>query len=105
MSRRDHGFGTQGYGLLPRLLEPGLVEALRREVDARVCDPPPAGCERPHNSLFPLRWNDPLVRLVLDGGVCRCSLVQLIAPRDLRRILAYLRTIEPRTPPLLLHQD
>jgi hypothetical protein len=49
------------------------------------------GCERPHNRLVPLRWNNPIVDLILDDDR-RCTLLRHVtAGDDLRWISAYKR--------------
>lgn len=98
-------FVEEGYGVLERFLDDTLVEAVGREVEAALQAPPPAGCERPHNRLLPLRWNDPPVDLILEGEHRHRSLAALTQADDLRWISAYVSTKEARTPALWWHQD
>jgi hypothetical protein len=62
------GFAEHGYAVLERFLARPPLGALRREVRIALQAPPVAGCERPHNRLVPLRWNDPAVDLVLEAA-------------------------------------
>jgi hypothetical protein len=99
------GFAEHGYGMLERFLDRALLGALRREVCTTLQAPPVAGCERPHNRLAPLRWNDRAVDLVLEGARRRREVATVIGADDLRWISGYISTKEGHTPPLWWHQD
>jgi ectoine hydroxylase-related dioxygenase (phytanoyl-CoA dioxygenase family) len=99
------GFAEHGYAVLERFLDRELLEALHREVRTALQAPPVAGCERPHNRLVPLRWNDRAVDLVLEGVARRRAVAAVVGGDDLRWISGYVSTKEPRTPPLWWHQD
>jgi ectoine hydroxylase-related dioxygenase (phytanoyl-CoA dioxygenase family) len=99
------GFAEHGYAVLERFLDRALLEALRRAVRTALQAPPVAGCERPHNRLVPLRWNDPAVDLVLEGAERRRAVAAVTGGDDLRWISGYVSTKGPRTPPLWWHQD
>jgi ectoine hydroxylase-related dioxygenase (phytanoyl-CoA dioxygenase family) len=98
-------FGHDGFALLPEFLEPAELEGLRSAVDQTLAAPLPPGCERPHNSLAPLRWNSPVVEQVLSGRSRMAALEEAIGARDLRWISAYVSVKEARTPALWWHQD
>lgn len=103
--RGSRGFTEEGYGVLERFLDSARVAALRREVDIALQASPVAGCERPHNRLVPLRWNDPAVHLILEGAGRRRAVGALTGGEDLRWISGYVSVKESRTPPLWWHQD
>jgi hypothetical protein len=94
-----------GFTLLPGLVVAAELEHLCALADAKLREPLPAGCERPHNTLAPLRWNDRLVASVLG---CE-QIVQRIAAAsdagDLRWISGYVSVKDGSSPPLGWHQD
>jgi hypothetical protein len=82
-------FADQGYAVLEGFLDLGVVGKVRCEVDAALQAPLVSVCERPHNLLALLRWNEPIVDLVVaDAGRrrpldIRAHLIQHLAqPRD-----------------------
>jgi hypothetical protein len=77
----------------------------RAGVAAALAKPLPAGCERPHNTLAPLRWCDPPVASVLGSPRLRGRLIRAIDAADLRWISAYVSIKDPKSPPLGWHQD
>ena len=91
--------------MLEGFLDPALVAALRCEVDLALQAPQIAGCERPHNRLVPLRWDDRAVDLILEDANRRRAVVALTGGDDLRLISGYVSVKEPRTPALWWHQD
>jgi hypothetical protein len=95
----------EGYVVLPHFLDSPLIAAVRGEVDVLLDAPPVAGCERPHNRLVPLRWNDKVVNLVLEGPERRRRLAASSGGGDLRWISGYISAKEPHTPALWWHQD
>src|SRR5215210_1091629 len=96
---------AEGYAVLGGFLETALVAALRREVEVAREAPPVAGCERPHIRLVPLRWNDPVVDMVLEDAGRRRTVRAVTGGEDLRWISGYVSVKEPRTPALWWHQD
>lgn len=96
---------VDGFTGLPAFVSSREATSLRGLL-ARVEQSSAAGvCERPHNTLLPLRWNDPIVRLVLGDGTRVVRLREQVAAGDLRWISGYVSIKEPRTPPLWWHQD
>ncbi len=92
-----------GFAELPAFVSSRELIALRAMLARR----PHAdrACERPHNTLLPLRWDDPAVALVL-GDVDRVSMLrERVSASDLRWISGYVSIKQPRTPPLWWHQD
>jgi hypothetical protein len=98
-------FRRDGYALLRRFLAPDEVRALALRVDAVLRTPLPPGCERPHNTLAPLRWDDPLVDRVLDEPRRRDLIARAVGADDLRWISAYVSVKEARSAALWWHQD
>lgn len=64
--------------------------------------PASLSCERPNNTLVPLRWDDILVELIL---LPRHRIAEAVGARDLRWISGYVSVKEPHSPPLWWHQD
>jgi hypothetical protein len=98
-------FRRDGYVILKRFLKPPELEALRADVDAVLAEPLPPGCERPHNTLAPLRWNDRIVNQVLSSELRRTALTEAVAADDLRWISAYISIKPARSAALWWHQD
>jgi hypothetical protein len=99
------GFRRDGFAVLRDFLEPSELAALRADVDAVLAAPLPPGCERPHNTLAPLRWNDRIVRRVLSSEPRRTALAEAIGADDLRWISAYISVKPARSAALWWHQD
>jgi len=99
------GLAEHGYAVLEGFLDRALVGVLRGAVRNALEAPPVAGCERPHNRLVPLRWNDPAVDLVLAGAERRRAVAGVTGGDDMRWISGYVSTKEPHTPALWWHQD
>jgi hypothetical protein len=95
---------VDGFVQLPAFLQAEELTALRAML-ARATLSVDGACERPHNTLLPLRWNDPIVSLVLGDADRVAMLRERIAAGDLRWISGYVSIKEPRTPPLWWHQD
>ena len=95
----------EGYAVLDRFLGRDELTALRPEVQARIAAPAGPSCERPHNTLVPLRWNDVIVGRVLSSQRRRRRVEQAAAAGDLRWISGYLSLKEARSPALWWHQD
>jgi hypothetical protein len=77
-------FELDGYAVLPRFLGAADVATLRGHVDAALAGPLPPGCERPHNTLVPLRFDDAAVGLVLASRRRIDALRAAVGARDLR---------------------
>jgi Phytanoyl-CoA dioxygenase (PhyH) len=94
-----------GFVLLPGLLTADEVETFAEHAD-RLAETPPAGaCERPNNTLLPLRWDDPIVTGTLGAEHRLRRIERALAATDLRWISGYLSTKAPASPPLWWHQD
>lgn len=97
--------GRDGFAVIGRFLDLELVTRVRGEVDCALAAPPVPGCERPHNRLVPLRWNDAAVDSILDDPGRRERIAASCDAQDLRWISGYVSVKEPRTPALWWHQD
>jgi hypothetical protein len=100
----DRSIGLDGFAELPALLSPQELGVLHTLLEGRTPDPAGA-CERPHNTLLPLRWDDPIVDLVLGDRARVARLRECAGASNLRWISGYMSIKEPRTPPLWWHQD
>jgi Phytanoyl-CoA dioxygenase (PhyH) len=98
-------FWRDGFAVLPSLLSGDEVEVARREVEAALRQPLPPGCERPHNTLAPLRWNQPLIELMLSARRRVEAVAEAVTADDLRWISGYVSLKEARSPALCWHQD
>lgn len=95
-------FANDGYCLLPGLLAPDAVECAREAVCEVIAKPHGETCERPNNTLVPLRWDDEIVALVTGDGR---RLAESVGADDLRLISGYISIKTPKSPPLWWHQD
>ncbi len=100
--RQIREFRNRGFVALQGLLPAGQLKQARIAAERAVTAPIGTSCERPNNSLIPLRWGDDLVDLVL-GAYRRIALA--IGARDLRWISGYVSIKESHSPPLWWHQD
>ena len=94
-----------GYVRLDGFLAPGAVAAVRQAVDAVLAGPEVPGCERAHNRLAPLRWDDDVVDLVLSDPRRRAAIAAATGADDLRWISGYVSVKEPGTGALEWHRD
>jgi ectoine hydroxylase-related dioxygenase (phytanoyl-CoA dioxygenase family) len=96
---------SRGFAILPGFIaeaELGVVRQLVEECLATLLAP---GCERPNNTLLPLRWDHPLVSTILGSDARVSSVASVSAAKDLRWISGYVSVKEPRSSPLWWHQD
>jgi hypothetical protein len=94
-----------GFTVIEGLLQADELPALRAEVERVLAGPLPPGCERPHNTLAPLAWDDPLVDRVLARHERRDVLAAALEAGDLRWISGYVSVKAPRSEALAWHQD
>lgn len=95
---------VDGFVRLPALLGAEEIAALR-DMLVRESVSDEGACERPHNTLLPLRWDDPVLEVVLADAERVELLRERVAARDLRWISGYVSVKELHTPPLWWHQD
>jgi hypothetical protein len=87
------------------LIDADELPSVQRDVDAVLAQPMPPGCERPHNTLAPLRWDHEIVQRLLRSERRRRALVHAIRASGLRWISAYVSVKDPRSEALWWHQD
>ena len=94
-----------GYALLDGFLDATEIPAVRADIERLLRAPRDPSCERPHNTLVPLRWDDPIVDRLL-GDLARTERLRAaIDAGDLRWISGYVSVKHPRSLPLWWHQD
>jgi hypothetical protein len=98
-------FLRDGFLVLERFLGQEEIRALGADVEAVLAAPLPPGCERPHNTLAPLRWNDQISQQLLRSDVRRDALSEAVGARDLRWISAYVSAKQAHSAALWWHQD
>jgi hypothetical protein len=94
-----------GYAVLEGFLGSDEVLALRPEVEGCLRAPHGPSCERPNNTLVPLRWDDSIVERVLASKRRMDRLIEIADADDPRWISGYLSIKEPRSLALWWHQD
>lgn len=95
----------QGYAVLPGLLDPAAIEWVAGHVERVLDGPVPGSCRRPHNTLVPLRWNDPIIAGLLTDADRRHRITSAVDATDLRWTSGYVSVKDPSSPPLWWHQD
>jgi hypothetical protein len=95
-------FRSRGFVVLPGLLTGEPLHRARIAAERAVRHPGGIACERPGNTLVPLRWCDELTGLILAGHT---RIGRAAGARDLRWISGYVSVKEPHSPPLWWHQD
>jgi hypothetical protein len=98
-------FADDGYAVLGRFLDRDELVRLRAEVERALAGPRDPSCDRPHNTLVPLRWDDAIVERVLGDEGRRRRLAAVTGGDDLRWISGYLSLKQPGSPALWWHQD
>jgi hypothetical protein len=98
-------FADAGYSVIPSFLEAGELPRLLDGIEAVLASPQHCGMSRPGNDLVPLRWNDDLVARILQLERRLRLLRDVVRPRDLKWLSAYVSTKRPQTPALWWHQD
>jgi hypothetical protein len=94
-----------GFTRLPGLIHPRELGALQAGVEAKLREPLPVGCERPHNTLAPLRWSDQPVLSVLGRQELTERVAAASGASDLRWISGYVSVKDGLSAPLGWHQD
>ena len=94
-----------GFAVLDGFLTPAEISEVASLVESRLRAPRVGQCERPHNTLVPLRFDDRVVAIVLGRPERLARLAATVDAHDLRWISGYVSSKEPRSAPLLWHQD
>jgi ectoine hydroxylase-related dioxygenase (phytanoyl-CoA dioxygenase family) len=98
-------FRLDGFALLGAFVDKTELEELQLLVKSTLTAPTHSACTRPHNTLVPLRWNDPTVSFLLGSEHRVQVLIDALHADDLKWISGYVSVKEPHTPPLWWHQD
>jgi hypothetical protein len=101
----DRTLDAEGFALLPEFASAVEIAELQMTVAARHDAPYEVVCERPHNTLLPLRWDDVIVARLLEDDARVTAIRRAANATDLRWISGYISSKEPNTPPLWWHQD
>ncbi len=105
MSILNTDFQVDGFLLLEAYLDSTELRQLRDLVEAKLASPShEETCKRPHNTLVPLRWNDPALGLIASERRGK-FLADALQADDLKWISAYISVKEPHSPPSWWHQD
>jgi Phytanoyl-CoA dioxygenase (PhyH) len=97
-------FARDGFATLPGFVAEHELADMRTAVDETLALPLPPGCERPHNTLAPLRWDDPIVRALLTPRRV-AALNDATAADDIRFISAYVSVKDAHSAALSWHRD
>jgi hypothetical protein len=106
LSRRNEtDFVSDGFAILESFVNKVEVKEILPLVESILTSSHELACKRPHNTLVPLRWNDPIVRLLLKSDRRVQGLTDVLRADDLKWISGYVSVKEPHSPPLWWHQD
>jgi hypothetical protein len=103
--RGTSGLVRDGFVVLKGFLDRPEVARLQTAVDVLRSSPHEGACDRPHNTLLPLRWNDRIVQLLLTSERRVQVLNEAVGADDLKWISGYVSIKQAHTPPLWWHQD
>lgn len=98
-------FVREGFVVLKGFLDKCEMAQVRTLVESLLCFPHELACTRPHNTLIPLRWNDPVVQQFLMSARRVQALVDALGADDLKWISGYISIKEAYSPALWWHQD
>jgi hypothetical protein len=98
-------FVRNGFAVLEGFVNEVELKDLVPLVESILTSSHELACRRPHNTLVPLRWNDPIVRLLLKSDARMQALTDAIRADDLKWISGYVSVKEAHSPPLWWHQD
>jgi len=98
-------FVRDGFVVLESFVNKVELKKIVPLVESILTSSPELTCTRPPNTLVPLRWNDPIVRLLLKSDRRVQALTDGLRADDLKWISGYVSVKEPHSPPLWWHQD
>jgi hypothetical protein len=104
-TRVKESFDHDGFAILEGFLAPHELAETLRALESALTSSRSVACERPHNTLVPLRWNDTLVNLLLSSTHRIETLRAHLTGSDLRWISGYVSKKESHSRPLWWHQD
>jgi ectoine hydroxylase-related dioxygenase (phytanoyl-CoA dioxygenase family) len=100
----ETSFVRDGFAVLERFVNKVELKEIAPLVESVLTSSHELACTRPHNTLAPLRWSDPTVRLFLKSARVQ-ALKDVLCADDLKWISGYVSVKEPHSPPLWWHQD
>jgi hypothetical protein len=103
--QRPTAFVRDGFAVLDRFVDETEIAGIRTAVESLVVSSPASDCSRPHNTLLALRWDDPIVRLLLASERRMHVLTETLGANDLKWISGYISIKDARSPALWWHQD
>ena len=98
-------FEDDGFTILRGFLDKRETARARTLLESVCRSPRASTCNRPHNTLIALRWNDPIVQLLLTSDLRLQALCEAVAGDDLKWISGYISIKEARSHALWWHQD
>lgn len=101
----ETSFVRDGFALFESFVNKVELKEIVPLVESVLTSSHELACTRPNNTLAPLRWNDPIVRLLLESDHRVQALTAVLRADDLRWISGYVSIKEPHSPPLWWHQD
>jgi Phytanoyl-CoA dioxygenase (PhyH) len=101
----ETSFVRDGFAVLESFVNKVELKEIVPLVESILTSSHELACTRPHNTLAPLRWNDPIVRLLLKSDLRVQALTDVLRADDLKWISGYVSIKEPHSPPLWWHQD
>src|SRR2546426_2127064 len=93
-------FVRDGFAVLESFVNKVELKKIVPLVETVVTSSHELACTRPHNTLAPLRWNDPIVGLLLKSDRRVQALTDVLRADDLKWISGYVSIKEPHSPPL-----
>jgi hypothetical protein len=102
---RARGFVCDGFVVLKEFLNKAEVAEVKAAVGSLLSSPRETTCERPHNTLLPLRWNDSIIQSLLKSERRLQLLSDSVGAEDLKWISGYVSIKEAHSPALWWHQD
>ena len=96
---------ADGWALLPALLNDGAVQEIRSASESLGRERGINGCDRPNNTLVPLRWSDDVVMTALAAPGVADAVRAVTGNGDLRWTSAYLSLKDPFSGALWWHSD
>ena len=81
-------FVRDGFAVLESFVNKVELKEIVPLVESILTSSHELACTRPHNTLVPLRWNDPIVRLLLKSDRRVQALTDVLRADDLKWILA-----------------
>jgi hypothetical protein len=88
----------RGFIVLDQFLDAAELTEIQSAVDLLVSSAPAGSCQRPHNTLLPLRCNDRIVQLLLGSDRQLQALTESLNADDVKWISGYVSIKQPYSP-------